>query len=94
MPATDVGARQDDFRPHRPQVEDLFLAHLVGQHDDELVALLCRNERQSETGIAGRCLDDRVARLDIPALLGLLDHRNADPVLDRATGVHEFELQE
>ncbi len=90
----DIGARQHDLRAHRAQVEDLLLAHLVGQDEDELVALLRRHQRQADAGVAGRRLDERVAGLDVAALLGLLDHRDADAVLDRAAGIREFELEE
>jgi hypothetical protein len=37
--------------------------------------------------------DQRVARLDVAALLGRLDHRQADAVLDRAAGILAFQLQ-
>ena len=41
VPLADVGSGQDDVRTHRAQVEDLFLAHLVGQNQNQAVALLC-----------------------------------------------------
>ena len=59
-----------------------------------MIALLRRDQREPEAGVAGGRLDERVARLDVAALLGLLDHRDADAVLDRAARIHEFELQE
>ena len=90
----DVGAREHDFRAHRAQVEDLLLAHLVGQHQDQPIALLRGDQRQTKTGVAGGRFDDRAAGLEVAALLGLLDHRQADAVLDGAAGIRVFELQE
>ena len=71
MALADVGARQHDFRAHRAQVEDLLLAHLVGQHQDQAIALLRGDQRETEAGVAGGRLDDRAAGLQIAALLGL-----------------------
>jgi hypothetical protein len=89
----DVGACQDNLRAHCAQVEDLLLAHLVGQDENELVALLRRHQRQADARVARRRLDQRVAGRDVAALLGLFDHRDADAVLDRAAGIREFELE-
>ena len=58
------------------------------------VALLRGGEREADAGVAGGRLDDRPARLEQPVALGRLDHREADPVLDRAAGVEVLELGE
>ena len=48
--------------------------------------------RQRDPGVAAGRLDDRPARLELAVALGRLDHRDADPVLDRAAGVQVLEL--
>jgi hypothetical protein len=50
--------------------------------------------REPDAGVARGRLDDRAARLELSLALGLLDHREADPVLDRAARVEELELGE
>ena len=87
------GGADDDLGAVRAQHGDLFLAHLVGHHEDAAVALLCRSDRQAGTGIARRRLHDRAARLQLPFLLGLLDHRQADAVLDGSAGIQVLELR-
>jgi hypothetical protein len=58
MALADVGAGQDDFGAHRPQVADLLVAHLVGDDDGELVALLGGDQGEGDAGVAGGGLDD------------------------------------
>ena len=94
MALPDVRARQHDLRAHRAQVEDLLLAHLVREHQHDAIALLRGDERKPEARVARGRLDDRAAGLQVPAALGLLDHREADAVLDRASRVLELELEE
>jgi hypothetical protein len=89
----DIGTGQDHLRAHRAQIEDLFLAHLVRQDQDELVAFLRRDQRETDTRIAGRRFDQRVTGRDVATLFGLFDHRNTDAVLDGAAGIREFELE-
>ena len=50
--------------------------------------------READAGVARGRLDDRPAGLQHPVALGRLDHREADPVLDRAAGVQVLELRE
>src|SRR5690606_24093470 len=45
-------------------------------------------------GVAGGALDQGGPGPDVAPGLGRLDHAQADPVLDRAAGVHALELQE
>ena len=83
-------------------VDDLGAVHLqqlralgrdvVRHHDLELVALARADHRQRDAGVARRRLEDRLARLDQAAGLGVLDHRLGDAVLDRAGRVHRLEL--
>src|SRR3546814_1897492 len=88
-----VRTGEHDFRAHRLEVEDLLAAHLVRDHQHELVALLLRDQGQADAGVARRALDQGVAGLDVAALLGGLDHAHADAVLDRTAGVLVLELQ-
>jgi hypothetical protein len=90
----DVAAGQADVHAHGPQVQDLLPRHLVGHHQDQLVALQRRHLGQAQAGIAGRRLDDRAARLEAAVGLGRLDHRAGHAVLDRAAGVLVLQLQE
>ncbi len=91
--SADVRTRQDDFGAHGAQIEDLLLAHFVRQNQNQLVALLGRNQRQSEARIAGRGLNQRVAWLDVASFFRLLDHRYSDTILDGTAWIHQFEFQ-
>jgi hypothetical protein len=76
------------------QHRDLLLAHLVGHHEDAPVPLLRGCDGEADAGVAGRGLDDRAAGLQLAFPFGLLDHREADPVLDRAAGIDVLQLGE
>ena len=58
----------------------------------ELVALHGGHHGQADAGVARGRLDDRAAGLERAAALGVFDHRQRDPVLDRAAGVAAFGL--
>jgi hypothetical protein len=89
------GRRRDhDLGAVRAQHRDLLLAHLVRHDEDAAVALSRGRDGEADAGVAGGRLDDRAARLELPVALGLLDHREPDPVLDRAAGVEVLELGE
>ena len=45
-----------DRRPQRPEVKDLLLAHLVRNHQGEVVTSLRRHQRQPQPGVPGRGL--------------------------------------
>ena len=75
-------------------MENFLLRHLVGDDDGEPVSLLRGDEGEREARVAGGRLDDRAARLQLAVLLGLLDHRKTDAILDRATRIVAFELEE
>ena len=78
-----VGAQQ--LRP--------LAAHPLRQGQDQLVAARGADHRQGDPGVAAGRLDDhRAPGLDQPLLLGGVDHRHPDPVLDRAAGVEVLEL--
>ena len=67
-------------------------AHVVRHRQDQLVALHGSDHREADAGVAGRRLDDGGAGLEHAALLGVLDHRERDAVLDAAAGVAALEL--
>jgi len=75
-------------------MKDLLLAHLVGNAQQQPIALLRRDQRQAEPGVTGRGLDQRVAFFQQSAALGRLDEIQADAVLDGAAGILVLELQE
>jgi hypothetical protein len=86
--------REDDLRA----VGRHALAALhrqVFRHDQHhLVAADGGCHGQRDAGVAGGRLDQRVARLDAPARLGVLDHRQRGAILDRAGRVVAFKLAE
>src|SRR4029077_6323314 len=48
------------------------------------------NVRESDAGVAGGALDDRAARLQDAAALGIQDDPLCSPILDRAARIHEL----
>ena len=65
----------------------------VLRHDQQhAVAADRRGHRQRDAGVARGGLDQRVAGLDVAALLGAPDHADRRPVLDRAGRVVALEL--
>jgi hypothetical protein len=83
----DVAARRSHLGAERLQVQHLLARHLVGNDEDDAVALGARDQREAEPGVAGSAFDHRSAGLQPAVALGGLDHRQADPVLDRAAGI-------
>ena len=84
----------DDLRPQRPQDRDLLGTLLVRGREDAPVAARDGGEREAHAGVAARALDDRAAGRDLAPRLGILEHRDPDPVLDGAAGVEVLELRE
>ena len=89
--------RLDDLGP--PQVEQL--ATLDGdvrrQDDLQVIATDPADQGQADPGVPGRRLDEHLAGLagmQDAVLLGLLDERQRDAVLDRTAGVPALELDE
>ena len=87
-----VGRRDDDLGAVGLEQQDFLARHLVGQHEDAAIALDGGDQGQADAGVAGRGLDDGAARPQPAALLGLVDHRQADTILDAAAGVHRLDL--
>ena len=84
------------------RVDDLGAVHLqqlralgrdvVGHDDLQRVALARADHRERDAGVARRRLEDRLAGRDRAPLLGVLDQRARDAVLDRAGRVVGLEL--
>ena len=84
-----------DLRAVEPQQALALAAHPLRQRQDQVVALGRAHERERDAGVAARGLDDRgLPGLDATFVFGRLDHRDADPVLDRPARVEPLELAE
>jgi len=81
----DLGAEH----PHDPAALD---RERLGHADDHLVALGGADHGQGDPRVAGRGLDEGVARADLAALLGLFHHRQREAVLDGREGVEVLGL--
>ena len=88
----DVGGADDDLGAEGAQRVDLLLRLLVGGGEDAVVALDHRGDRQAHAGVARGALDDRAAGLEPAVALGVLDHLQRHPVLDRVAGVEGLDL--
>ena len=80
--------------PMARSIEYLFLAHLVGNHQNQVIPFLRCHQRQPQTGVAGGGLNDSATGLEIAALFRFRDHTHADAILDGAAGIHAFEFEE
>ena len=90
----DGGRGDHDLGPIRAEHRDLLLAHLVRHDEDAAIATKRGGDREADTGVARRGLDDRAARTQLSLPLRGLDHREPDPVLHRTPGVQVLELRE
>ena len=88
------GRRADDLRAQCLEHNLLLAAHLLGHRDDHAVAVHSSRHGQTDAGVAAGGLDQRVARLDAPTLLGLQQHALANAVLDGTAGREELALDE
>ncbi len=93
MTFADVGACQHDLGAHGLEVEDLLLAHLVRNDEQQAIALLRGDQRQPQPRVTCGGLDKSAARLDLAVALGSLDEIQADAVLDGATRILVLELE-
>jgi hypothetical protein len=82
----------DDPGAVRLEQVDLLGGHLVGDHEDAVVAPLCGDDGEAHARVARRGLDDRPARLQQAGALGLGDHGEGGAVLHAAAGVQHLEL--
>ena len=60
----------------------------------EFVTFRRRDERERDAGVAAGRLDDDGVLFEDAALLGVLDHRHADAVLDAAERIEKFALEQ
>ena len=67
-------------------------AHGLRHRQDDAVALRRRDGREADSCVAARRLDDDGAFLQQALLLGVLDHRLRDAVLDAPCGIEIFQL--
>ena len=86
--------RHDHLGAVRTQNVHFVLGHLVGADEDATVTLALSDEREADTGVAGRRLDDGATGLELARGLCGLDHLEGDAVLDRASGVEVLDLRE
>ena len=63
--------REDDLGAEHLEHLAALDRHVLGQHDLDRVALELGDRRQGDAGVARRRLEDRLARLQQPVLLGL-----------------------
>ncbi|MNX32043.1 hypothetical protein D3C86_622440 [compost metagenome] len=83
----DIGTGDVHFGAHGLEVQDFFRGHFVRHHQHHPIALGAADQRQAQAGVAGGGFDDGAAGLEATIALGLVDHRQADAVLDRTAGV-------
>jgi hypothetical protein len=76
-------------REHQPAALD---AHALGHDQHQSVALHGRHHREAHTGVARGGFDDGAAGLQASVLLGSLDHREGDAVLDGTPRVRPLAL--
>ena len=92
-PAHAVGAGgQHQLGAVAPQQHPALLAHGLRHGEDALVAAGGAHHGQGDAGVAAGRLHDGGARRQQAGLLGGVDHRDGDAVLDAAGRVEELEL--
>ena len=89
-----VRTGQAHIGAHGAQVLDLLFRHLVGDDQQDVIALLLADQSKGQAGIARRGFHDGAARLQPARVFRRLDHRQGDAVLDGAAGVLALQLQE
>ncbi len=88
------GRHQDQLGAAEEKHVLLLLALRLGHHDHRAVAQRVADERKPDAGVAGGALDDRAARAQEAAALGVAHDPQRRPVLDRLAGVEELGLAE
>ncbi len=85
--------RDDDhFRAEGAQLLHLGRGLVVGDDDDDAIALGLADDREPDTGVARRALDDGRAGGELATGLGRLDDPEGRAVLHRTARVHELGL--
>ena len=91
---TPGSGREDHLSAQRREEFSPFHAHRLGHRQDERVAPGCTDERKCDPGVPARRLDDRRPLPDLAGPLGLVDHRDPDPVLHAPHRVERLDLGE
>ena len=85
---------ENDFRAEGEQKHAALQAHGFGHGENQLVAFDCRDERETDSGVAAGGLDeDGFARMDFSFALGLGNHADADAIFHTAKGILAFEFR-
>jgi hypothetical protein len=82
MALADIRAREYHFCAERAQIENLFLAHLVRNHQHQAITLLRSRQRQTQSGVTGRRFDQCIAGLDVAASFRFGNHRYTNAIFD------------
>ena len=90
----DVRTRHANLGAERFEMQHLFGGHLVGNHQQYAIALGAGDECEAKTGVAGGRFDNGSARFETAIFFGGGDHGKRDAILDRASGILAFELDE
>jgi hypothetical protein len=90
----DVGRADHHLGAVGTEQADLLLAHLVGHDEYAAVALERGRDGEPVAGVPRGRLDDRPARAQQAATLGVLDHRQADAILDAPARIERLHLGE
>ena len=90
----DVRPGDMHLSAHGLEVQHLLGGHLVRHHQHHPIAFGPTDQRQPQAGVTGRCFNNGAAGAQTPVALGGINHGQADPVLDRASGVLRFKLEE
>ncbi len=87
-----IGTCQYNLCAHGFEIGNLFTAHLVRYHQDQLIALLRRYQGQAQARVACRTFHQCRTRSDQTGFFRVLDHSQADAVLDRPARVLALQL--
>ena len=94
-PVGPFGARrEDDLGTEHLEHLAALDGDVLRQQDLDRVALEAGDRRQGDAGVARRRFDDGLPGVQVAVLLGVLDHRLGDAILDRAERVLALQLGE
>src|SRR5208283_5596302 len=85
--------RQNQLRPEHRQQRAAFHRHRFRHGQNDFVTLGRRDEGEGNAGVAACRLDDDGVFFEDAALLGVLNHRHADAILDAAERIEKFALE-
>ena len=86
------GRCQDKLCAIRRQQAGPLHTHTFRHDKDQLVSAHRCDEGQSDPGVAAGRFHDGSAGFEFPLPLRLIDHVEADPVLDAASGIEKFDF--